>query len=66
MVLDVTMVTFWMTLRMNIVMDNGRVKPLAKPLPSLVNNLWWTMVKEDLKLDEKYLVSDNKCNIGNL
>ena len=43
MALYVTMVTFWMTLliskRTNVVADNGRVHPLAKPLPSLVSNL---------------------------
>jgi hypothetical protein len=44
MVFYVTMVTFWMTLPMNkftnIVMEDGRVHPLAKTLPSLVANLW--------------------------
>ena len=59
MVFDVTMVTFWMTLLMNkfadTVMDDGRVHPLAKTLPSLVNNLWWNIVMDDWNLDEKSL-----------
>ena len=54
MVFSVTMVTFRMTLHMNkwtnTIMDDGWVQPLAKTLPSLVNNLWW------------YLASDSKCN----
>ena len=43
MILSVTMVTFWKTLLMNkfinIVIEDGQVHPLAKTLPSLVNNL---------------------------
>ena len=41
-VFNVTMVTFWMTLMnkfTNIAMDDGRVHPLAKTLPSFVSNL---------------------------
>jgi hypothetical protein len=40
----------------NIVMDDGRVHPLAKTLPALVNNLWWNVVMDDWNLDEKSLV----------
>ena len=39
----------------NIVMDDGWVHPLAKTLPSLVNNMWWNIVMDDLNLDEKSL-----------
>ena len=59
MVYFVTMVTFWVTLLMdkwtNIVMDDGWVHPLAETLPSLVNNLWWNTVMDDLNSDEKSL-----------
>ena len=37
----------------NIVMDDGWICPLAKTLPSLVNNLWWNVVMDDWILDEK-------------
>ena len=40
---------------MNIVMDDGRVHPLAKTLPSLVNNLWWNSIMRNGNLDEKTL-----------
>ena len=40
---------------MNIVMDDGRVHPLAKTLPSLVNNLWWYSIMRNGNLDEKTL-----------
>ena len=43
MVFNVNMVKSWMALLLNkwtnIVMDNERVHPLAKTLPSFVNNL---------------------------
>jgi len=37
----------------NTVMKDGRVHPLAKTLPSIVNNLWWNIIMIDWKLDEK-------------
>ena len=37
----------------NIVMDGGCVQPLAKTLPSLVNNMWWNIVMDDWNLDKK-------------
>ena len=47
-------------------MDDGWVHPLAKTLPSLVNNLCWNIVVDDWNLDEKkYLESDSNCNIVN-
>ena len=59
MLLYVTVVTFQMTLLMNkwtnIVMEDEWVHPLAKTLPSLVNNLWWNIVMDDWILDEKLL-----------
>ena len=39
----------------NIVMGDGWVHPLAKTLPSLVNNLWWNIAMGDWNLDEKSL-----------
>ena len=46
-----------MTLLMNkwtdFVMDDRWVHPLAKTLPSLVDNLWWNIVMDDWILDEK-------------
>ena len=39
----------------NISMDDGWVYPLAKNLPSFVNNLWWNIVMDDWNLDEKSL-----------
>ena len=57
MVFDVTMVTFQMTLLTNkftnIVMDGGKVHPLAKAIPSFVSNLWWNIVMDDWDLDVK-------------
>ena len=47
-------------------MDDEWVYPLAKTLPSLVNNLWWNIVMDDWNLDENHLVSDNNWNIVNL
>ena len=38
-----------------LVMDDGWVHPLAKTLPSLVNNLWWNVAMDDWSLDEKSL-----------
>jgi hypothetical protein len=62
MVFYVTMVVFGMTLLMNrwtnVVVDNGWVHPLAKTLPSLVNNLWWNIVTDDWNFDEKHI---GKC-----
>ena len=59
MLFYVTMVTFRMTLCMNKwtnnVMDDGRVHPLAKPLPPLVGNLWSNIIMDDWNLDEKSL-----------
>ena len=58
MVFNATMITFWMTLMnklANIVMDDKWAHPLAKSLPSLVNNLWWNIIMNDWKLDEKSL-----------
>ena len=56
MVFNVTIV-IQMTNLMNkwttIVMDDGRVHPLAKSLPSLVSNLWWDVVVDDWNLDEE-------------
>ena len=53
------MVAFQMILVMNkwtnIVKDDGWVHPLAKTLPSLVNNLWWNIIMDDWDLDEKLL-----------
>ena len=54
------MVIFWMTLLKNkwpnIVMNDGRVHPLAwKVLPSLINNLWWSIIMDDQDLDKKSL-----------
>ena len=52
------MITFWMTLLLNkfvFVVDDRWVHPLAKTLPSLVNNLWWNSVMGDWNLDEKSL-----------
>ena len=47
--------TFLMTLLMNkwtnIIMDDGWVHPLAKTLPSLVNNVWWIVVIIDWDVD---------------
>ena len=40
---------------MNTVMHDGWVHPLAKPLPSLANNLQWNIVMDDWELDEKSL-----------
>ena len=37
---------------MNIVMDDGHVHPLAKTLPSHVNNLWWNVIMDGWILDE--------------
>jgi hypothetical protein len=34
-------------------MDDGWVHPLAKTLPSIVNNLWWNIVMDEWNLDEK-------------
>ena len=39
----------------NIAMDDVRVHPLAKTLPSLVSNLWWNIVIDDWNLDEKII-----------
>ena len=39
----------------NMIMHDGRVHPLAKFLPSLVNNLWWKIVIDDWNLNEKSL-----------
>ena len=39
----------------NIVMDDGWVHPLAKTLPSIVSNLWWSIVMDNWHLDEKSL-----------
>ena len=50
----------------NIVMDDDWVYPLAKTLPSFVNNSWWNIVTDDWNLDEKYLVSDNIYNTTNV
>ena len=47
MIFNVILVTFWMTLMDKwtiIVMDDGRVHPLAKTLPSFVINSWWNIV----------------------
>ena len=53
------MVTFRVTILLNkwknIVMEGGWIYPLAKTLPSLVNNLWQNIVMDDWKLDEKPL-----------
>ena len=50
---------FWMTLLMNkwtnVDMHGGWIHPFAKILPSLVSNLWWNVVMDDWKLDEKSL-----------
>ena len=58
-VFNVAMETFQMTVLMNkwtnTVMDDGWVHSLAKPLPSLVNNLWWNIVMDDWNFDEKSL-----------
>ena len=67
MVVNVSMVTFRMTLLMNkwtnIVMDDGWVPPLAETLPSLVSIVWWNIiVMGDYNLDENQLVSDGNCN----
>ena len=52
----VTMATLRITLLMNkwtnIVMEDGWVHPLGKTLSSLANNLRWTIVMHDWKLDE--------------
>ena len=62
MVFYVIMVTFLITLVLNkwtnIIIDDGWVHPLAKTLPSLVNNLSW-MIETWMK---HHLVSDNNCN----
>ena len=59
MVFNVSIVMIWMTLlmnkRTNIVKDDGWVHPLAKTLPSLVNNSWWNINLDDWKLDRKSL-----------
>ena len=39
----------------NVVMDDGWVHPLAKPLPSLVSNLWWTIMMDNWNLDEMWV-----------
>ena len=39
----------------NIIMDDGRVHPLAKTIPSLVNNLWRNIVMDDWNLDVEAL-----------
>ena len=39
----------------NFVMDDGRVHPLAKTLPSPVNKLCWSSVMDDWNLDDKPL-----------
>ena len=41
---------------------HGWVRPLAKPIPSVVNNLWWNCVMDDWTWMKIHLVSDNNCN----
>ena len=51
----------------NVVMDDGRVHPIAITLFFLVNHLWWITIMDDSILDEKsHLVSDIYCNAMNL
>ena len=45
--------TLFMKQWTNIVMNIGWVHPLAKTMSSLVANLWWNIVMDDWKLDEK-------------
>ena len=49
-----------------IVIDDEWVHPLAKILPALVNNLWWSIVMDDYKFGWNHLVIDSNCNIVNL
>jgi hypothetical protein len=57
MVFNDAMVDFYMMLLMNRftnnVINDGRLHPLPKTLPSLDNNLWWNIVTDDWGLDEK-------------
>ena len=46
---------FLMNKGANTVMDDGWVHSLAKTLPSLISNLWWTIVMDDWNLDENPL-----------
>ena len=41
----------------NIVQDYGWVHPLAKTLPSFLNNFWWNVVMDDWNVDANQLVS---------
>ena len=50
----------------NIVMDDGWFHPLAKTLPSLVNNLWWNIGIGDWNLDDNTLSCDNNRNIESI
>ena len=69
MVFDVTMATFWMTLLMNkrtyVVIDDGRVHPLGKTLPSLVisDEMLSLMIEIWMK---NSLFSDSNCDTVNL
>ena len=36
-------------------MDDEWGHPLAKSLPSLISNLWWNIIMDNWKLDEKSL-----------
>ena len=47
-----TLLTYKFT---NLAMDDKWVHPLAKTLPSLVNNLWQNNVMDDWNLDENPL-----------
>ena len=59
MTFSVTVGIYYKTLLINkwtnFVKDDGWVHPLAKTLPSIVNNLWWSIVKDAWNLDEKSL-----------
>ena len=44
----------------NIVTDDGWIHPLAKTMPSLVNNLWWNIVMDVWSLDDESL-GDRQC-----
>ena len=50
----------------NTITDDGWLHPLAKTLPSLVNNLWRNIDMDDWDLDGNHLVSDSNCNTVHL
>ena len=66
MVINVSMATLRMPIIMNewinIIMYDGWFHPLARTLPSLVSNLWWSIVM-DWNLENNHLVSGNCGNI---